>query len=132
MSGKSDVAYPKNSIFEREKNKSIKELKSQAREVLNFLNEKTGRGYRPVDANLNFIMVRLNSGVTVGQCFQVIAKELSLKSKHRLERILKSYAIQMALKEVWYFCAPSVIPSLNNLIVKKPYIKIFSVKEFLS
>lgn len=58
--------------------------------------------------------------------------ELTLKSKHRLERILKSYAIQMALKEVWYFCAPSVITTLTNLIVKKPYIKIYPLKEFLS
>lgn len=75
MSGKPDDTHPKDSSFEKVKNKSIKALKSQAREVLDFLNEKTGRNYRPVDANLNLITARLSSGATVGQCFQVIAKK---------------------------------------------------------
>lgn len=61
-----------------------------------------------------------------------IEVELTLKSKKRLERILKSYATQIAIKEVWYFCSPGVIPTLTNLITKKPYIKIYPLKEFLS
>lgn len=50
-------------------------LKKQAMEVLQFLNEKTGRTYRPVDTNLKLIMARLKSGATVMDCRQVIAKK---------------------------------------------------------
>jgi uncharacterized phage protein (TIGR02220 family) len=50
-------------------------LKSQAIEILEFLNEKTGRVYRPVDANLKLIIARLASGATVMDCRQVIAKK---------------------------------------------------------
>ncbi len=50
-------------------------LKSQAEEVLSFLNEKTGRVYRPVDTNLKLIIARLKSGATVLDCRQVIAKK---------------------------------------------------------
>lgn len=50
-------------------------LKSQAAEILQFLNEKTGRAYRPVDANIKLIIARLKSGVTVMDCRQVVAKK---------------------------------------------------------
>jgi uncharacterized phage protein (TIGR02220 family) len=50
-------------------------LKAQATEILNFLNEKTGRTYRPVDANLKLILARLESGASTGECYQVIAKK---------------------------------------------------------
>lgn len=50
-------------------------LKKQAIEVLDFLNEKTGRLYRPVDANLKLIIARLTSGASVINCRQVIAKK---------------------------------------------------------
>lgn len=79
MSGKPDVTQLKDSFFENQKAKTPRqerqELKSQALEVLNFLNEKTGRGYRAGKSHINLIMARLSSGVTVGQCFQVIAKK---------------------------------------------------------
>ncbi|HSW68857.1 MAG TPA: conserved phage C-terminal domain-containing protein [Gammaproteobacteria bacterium] len=48
---------------------------SQAVEVLQFLNEKTGRAYRPVEANLKLIIARLKSGATPTECYQVIAKK---------------------------------------------------------
>jgi uncharacterized phage protein (TIGR02220 family) len=51
------------------------QFQSQAQEILEFLNEKTGREYRPVDTNLKLIIARLKSGATVGKCFQVIAKK---------------------------------------------------------
>ena len=77
MSGKPDVSTLKNS--DNEKSKTQKQdhaqLKSQAMEVLNFLNEKTGRGYRPGAINLNFIMARLKSGASVMDCRQIIAKK---------------------------------------------------------
>jgi uncharacterized phage protein (TIGR02220 family) len=50
-------------------------LKSQAMEILKFLNEKTGRAYRPVEVNLKLIIARLKSGATVMACRQVIAKK---------------------------------------------------------
>lgn len=49
--------------------------KAEARDILAFLNEKTGRAYQPVDANLDLIVARLREGATAGQCRQVIAKK---------------------------------------------------------
>src|SRR5579872_1732537 len=50
-------------------------FKAQAEAILKFLNEKTGRAYRPVNANLKLIMARLKSGASITDCFQVIAKK---------------------------------------------------------
>jgi uncharacterized phage protein (TIGR02220 family) len=47
----------------------------QAKEVLDFLNEKTGRQYRPVPVNLELIAARLKDGATVQDCRQIIAKK---------------------------------------------------------
>lgn len=44
-------------------------------EVLEFLNQKTGREYRPVTSNLKLIIGCLRSGATIEQCRQVIAKK---------------------------------------------------------
>ena len=71
MSGKPDV-FPETIFLEEEKKSA---LRKQAVEILEFLNEKTGRIYRPVDTNLKLIMARLESGATLGNCFQVIAKK---------------------------------------------------------
>ena len=60
-----------------------------------------------------------------------IEVELSSKGKHRIERILKFYAAQLAIKEVWYFCAKGVIPVITALADKKPFVKVHSVDEFL-
>jgi uncharacterized phage protein (TIGR02220 family) len=67
-------------IFNEKKPFSAKDqmplsLKSQALEVLQFLNEKTGRAYRPVDSNLKLIISRLKTGASVMDCRQVIAKK---------------------------------------------------------
>ncbi len=43
--------------------------------VLEFLNAKVGRNYRPVAENMELIIDRLRSGATVTQCRQVIAKK---------------------------------------------------------
>ena len=51
------------------------QLKTQALEILQFLNEKTGRAYRPLDANLKLIIARLKTGASVMDCRQVIAKK---------------------------------------------------------
>ena len=52
-----------------------KKLSESCLEVLQFLNEKTGRRYQPVKANINLIAARLREGATVTQCRQVIAKK---------------------------------------------------------
>jgi uncharacterized phage protein (TIGR02220 family) len=81
MSGNPDVdsLFDDDFSFEEQKHspkiQRQAELKSQALEVIEFLNQKTGRVYRPVDTNLKLIMARLKSGATVMDCRQVIAKK---------------------------------------------------------
>lgn len=48
---------------------------ASARSVLQFLNEKTGRRYQPVDANLRLIVARFREGTTEQQLRQVVAKK---------------------------------------------------------
>jgi uncharacterized phage protein (TIGR02220 family) len=43
--------------------------------ILDFLNEKTGRSYKPVKANLNLITARLREGATEDDLRAVIAKK---------------------------------------------------------
>ena len=75
LSGKPDVPP------EILKNKKCKEA---AITVLEFLNEKTGKNYQPVLANLNLIISRLKEGSTEKDCFAIIEnkiKEWSTDSK---------------------------------------------------
>jgi len=51
------------------------DLLPQSREVLDFLNAKTGRAYKPVQANLEMIANRLKEGYTVAELRQVVAKK---------------------------------------------------------
>ncbi len=50
-------------------------LKQQAAEILQFLNQRANRQYRPVDTNLKLITARLKSGATPLQCRQVIIRK---------------------------------------------------------
>lgn len=74
MSGKPDVDLLSENILLINPNQK-NSFQSQALEVLQFLNEKTGRVYRPVDTNLKLITARLKSGASVTECFQIIAKK---------------------------------------------------------
>lgn len=75
MSGKPDDASFSENKIQTEAPKNS-ELKSQAREVLEFLNFKTGKKFRiDSDVNLKLIIARLKSGATVMQCRKVIAKK---------------------------------------------------------
>ena len=47
-----------------------------AREILQFLNEKAGRSFRETDTNLRLIEARLKSGATVANCRGVIARKV--------------------------------------------------------
>lgn len=58
-----------------EKQKNIVGQKPDAIAVLQFLNEKTGRNYRPVKANIEMIEARLKEGATVQELRQVVAKK---------------------------------------------------------
>lgn len=51
--------------------------KQSATEILNFLNEKTGRKYPAVKTNLDLIVARLREDYTLKQMRQVIAKKCS-------------------------------------------------------
>lgn len=79
MSGKPDVESLKNFSVKNEittaNDFSPSSIKSQAIEILAFLNEKTGRAYRPVESNIKLIIARLRTGATVMDCRQVIAKK---------------------------------------------------------
>lgn len=56
-----------------------------------------------------------------------IELELTMKSKRRLEKIFRTYGGQFAIKEVWYFCSPDVLPKMKKLAERKSYIKIFAL-----
>lgn len=45
-------------------------------EILDFLNRKAGRSYRPVKANLGFIEARLKAGATPDNCRGVIVRKV--------------------------------------------------------
>lgn len=51
------------------------DLKPLARQILEFLNDKTGKRYQPVPANLEMIEARLKDGATEQELRQVVAKK---------------------------------------------------------
>jgi uncharacterized phage protein (TIGR02220 family) len=56
------------------RNDKNQQRKKDALEVIEFLNEKTGRNYRPVDSNLRMILARLKE-YTLVELRQVVAKK---------------------------------------------------------
>lgn len=84
MSGKPDASKSEAS------NGKPKTYRDLAVQVLAFLNSKTGRNYRPVDANLLLIAARLKSGVTVEQIHQVIARQcLKWRGDAKMDQYLR-------------------------------------------
>lgn len=61
-----------------------------------------------------------------------IEVELSVKGKNRVEKIIKGYAGEFDIKEVWYFGTPTVIYMLKSLTIKMPFVIIHNIDEFLS
>lgn len=57
--------------------------------------------------------------------------EISVKAKHKIDKILREYCTQLAVKEVWYFCLQQAMASLTVLAAKMPFIKIISLEAFL-
>jgi hypothetical protein len=60
-----------------------------------------------------------------------IEVELNFKGMHRTEQILKEYSAQFSIHEVWYFCEEHVFWVLREMASEMPFIKVFSLKEFL-
>ncbi len=58
-----------------------RDYKSEAKEVLEFLNAKTGKAFRCVDTNLRPIVERLKTGVSVAECRMVVARKYGDWSK---------------------------------------------------
>lgn len=56
----------------REKNQEARE---SAKRVLSFLNEKTGRAYRPTPAIVDMIAARIRDGATETECRQIIVRK---------------------------------------------------------
>lgn len=55
--------------------KTLSGKPDDAKQVLEFLNQKTGRRYQPVKANLEMIVARLKEGTTVDELRMVVAKK---------------------------------------------------------
>jgi len=51
------------------------DYKKTAKQILTFLNDKTGRHYKPVPANVDMIAARLKEGATTEECHYIIAKK---------------------------------------------------------
>ena len=49
---------------------------AESKEILTFLNEKTGKHFREVDASLGFIQARLKSGIDVQTCRTLIMRKV--------------------------------------------------------
>lgn len=94
---------------------SMHDFKSQAIEVLNFLNEKTQRVYRPVDSNLKLIIARLKSGASVMNCRQVIAKKSrEWKSNEKMAEYLRPATLFNATKFEQYLGELIQVDEGNN------------------
>ena len=53
-----------------------RDYRAESKTILAFLNEKTGKGFREVDANLSLIEARLKSGVELQDCRTLIARKV--------------------------------------------------------
>lgn len=97
MSGKPDDDY----FIANDKNETNKnsKLENEAIAVLDFLNEKAGKAYRPVESNLNLIVARLKTGASVMDCRQVIAKKTrEWKGDLKMAEYLRPATLFNALK----------------------------------
>lgn len=72
--------------------KSNKKLDEQAREVLAFLNTKTGHNFKPVEANLSRIRARLKES-SIEDCRAVVAHMVRKWKGTKLEEFLRPKTI---------------------------------------
>ena len=57
--------------------------------------------------------------------------ELSLKSRNRVEQILRWYGGVFEIEEVWYYCPKGIMASMSSMAVEMPHIKFNDLDEFL-
>lgn len=73
--------------------------RKDAESLIEFLNLKTGKAFRPVEANLKFIEARLQSGATVPQCRAlIIRKQREWKDKPDMQQYLRPETLFNATK----------------------------------
>ncbi len=74
----SDEVFEKirNHLLPKKRQSSPQQGTIESIEILDFLNEKTGRTFKPLETNLKLIDARLKEGATVEEMKQVIAKKV--------------------------------------------------------
>ena len=60
--------------------------KKDAIEILDFLNRKAGKNFRPVEVNLNFIKARLESGISKDDLKSIIAMKVEESKNGSFDR----------------------------------------------
>ena len=50
-----------------------------------------------------------------------------MKSKRRIEPILRGYGGTLKIKEAWYFCAPDVLARMRKAVGVRSFIKVFGL-----
>lgn len=74
-------------------------MKTAASGILVYLNEKAGRSYKPVKANLTLIAGRLSEGATVEECRAVIdAKVTAWRDDPKMNEYLRPVTLFNATK----------------------------------
>ena len=58
--------------------------------------------------------------------------ELTLKGKVRIETILRNYAKEFDINEIWYYCLPKTLKALQSFVEKMPFVKTVSIMDFLN
>lgn len=77
-------------------------LKPDAVLVLDFLNDKAGKAFQPVRANLELIAARLKEGASVDDCKAVIAKKVREWSGGEMDKYLRPETLFNATKFASY------------------------------
>lgn len=72
--------------------------RAEALELLQFLNAKANRSFRPVDSTLRPIIARLGSGVSVQDCKGVIARQVRLWKDTEMVKYLRPETLFNATK----------------------------------
>lgn len=70
--------------------RSTKELRQDAIEVIEFLNKKTGRRYRANGSTIEIVLARLRSGATKQELKAIVAKKsMEWREDERMEKYLR-------------------------------------------
>lgn len=78
------------------------DFRGQAASVLAYLNETTGRDYRPVEANIGLIAARLKEGASVEDCKAVISRKCAEWSGGDMAQYLRPATLFNATKFAQY------------------------------